>query len=161
MHLHMRSEERGVTAIEVAIGVSIAALVLIFATNTLMLFMNVGRTASEKTKAVYLAEEGIELLKFRRDDGWSNISTLSANTTYYFSVSPTTITVTPTPQVVDGYTRSFRISNVYRNSSDDIVASTTSGAVADTSSKYVTVSVAWGAPTTTISLSSIITDIDP
>jgi hypothetical protein len=151
---------RGVTAIEVAIGVSIAALVLIFAMQALALFINAGRTASERTKAVYLAEDGIELLRFVRDESWNTLSSLSANTTYYLQVTPSAVSVTATPQVIDEYTRSFRVSNVYRNSSDDIVASTTGGAVADTGSKYVTVTVTWGNPTNTITLSTILAHLD-
>lgn len=153
--------KRGVTSLEVVIGVSIAAIVLTFAVHSIMEFVNIGRTAGEKTKAIYLAEDGLELLRFIRDGDWGDISGLSANTTYYLSVSPAAVSVTTVPQTIDGYTRSFRISNVYRNSSDDIVASTTSGAVVDAHSRYVTMTVAWDTPTSTIALTSMLTEIDP
>lgn len=159
--LFMQKKERGVAAVEVVIGVSIAALVLIFATNALVLFLNAGRTASEKVKAIYLVEDGLELLRFVRDDSWNSISSLSVNATHYLQVTPSTVTVTSAPQLIDGYTRSFRISNVYRNASDDIVASTTPGSTADQSAKYVTMTVTWGTPTSTVALTSILTDIDP
>jgi hypothetical protein len=153
---------RGVTSIEIAIGVSIAALVLIFATNAIALFVNANRTASEKTKALYLVEDGLELVRYLRDGSWSTLSSLSANTTYYVSVGSTSIGITTVPQVVDGYTPSFRISNVYRDTTTrDIVASTTGGSVADTSSKYVTMTTTWGAPTSTLAITSILTEIDP
>ena len=153
---------RGVTAVEVAIGVSIAALVLIFTTNVIMLFVNANRTVGEKTKALYLNEDGIELLRYLRDGSWSTLGGLSENTTYYLSVTPSSVNVTSVPQTVDEYTRSFRISNVYRsNTTDDIVASTTGGAVADTSSKYITMTTTGGTPTSTISLMTILTEIDP
>jgi type II secretory pathway pseudopilin PulG len=155
-------QERGITAIEVVIGVAIAALILIFVSNTIALFINAGRTASERTKALYLVEDGLELVRFVRDERWSNISSLSTNSTHYLNVTPTTITTTVTPEYIDGYRRSFRIQNVYRNSTtDDIVASTTSGSVVDTGSKYVTMTVEWGNPTTSLSMTSILVDLTP
>jgi type II secretory pathway pseudopilin PulG len=161
-HSRKKGSQKGITSIEIVIGVSIAALVLIFTTNTIVLFVNANRTVSEKTKALYLIEDGLELVRYLRDGSWSTLSSLSANTTYYVSVAPTSIGITTVPQVVDGYTRSFRISNVYRNSTtDDIVASTTGGSVADTSSKYITMTTAWGTPTSTLSVTSILTEIDP
>ncbi len=159
MHWFMKRREQGVTSIEVAFGVSIAALVLIFTLHSIMQFMTAGRIASEKTKAVYLAEDGLELLRFVRDESWASISALNTSTTYYLSVTSSLVSVTTVPQTIDGYARSFRLSNVYRNSSDDIVTSTTSGAVADTSSKYITMRVAWDTSTST--LVTILTEIDP
>lgn len=156
-----KQNNRGVTAIEVAIGVSIAALILVFAMTTIGLFVNAGRTASEKTKAIYLVEDGFELLRYVRDGSWPTISALSSNTTYYLSVTATGVYVVTTPQSIDGFARSFRIANVYRNASDDIVASTTGGSVADTSSKYITMTVTGGVPTTTVSMVTILTEIDP
>lgn len=155
------TQARGVTAIEVAIGVSLAALVLIFAVQTIGLFVNANREASEKTKAIYLTEEGLEVLRYLRDGSWSTLSGLSANSTYYIAASGTSIAITTTLQNMDGYVRSFRVSNVYRNASDDIVASTTSGSVADTSSKYVTMTTTYGTPTSSVSITSILTEIDP
>lgn len=153
---------RGITLVEVLIGVAIASLILIFSTNAIALFINAGRTAAEKTKAVYLAEEGLELMRFVRDQSWNNISTLSTSGTHYLRVTTTTVTTTVTPESIDGYRRSFTIQNVYRNTvSDDIVASTTSGAVADTQSKYIRMTVQWGTPTTTVSLTSILSNLDP
>jgi Tfp pilus assembly protein FimT len=161
MHPFAQRGERGVTAIEIVFGVSIAALVLIFSVHSILQFVNAGRVAGEKAKAIYLAEEGLELVRFVRDESWNTISGLSANTTYYLWATGSAVGVTTTPQVTDGYTRSFRISNVYRNSSDDIVASTTGGASADTDSKYVALTVTWGAPTSTVSFTSILTNINP
>ncbi len=152
----------GVSAVEVLIGVAIASLVLIFASNAIILFINSGRTVSEKTKALYLAEEGLEHVRFIRDNAWTNISGLSTNSTHYLNITGTTITTSVTPENTDGFRRSFRVQNVYRNSTtDDIVASTTGGSVADTNSKYVFMTVVGGSPTTTVTLTSILSDITP
>ena len=158
--LHSKAT-RGVSAIEIAVGVSIAALVIVFAVQTIGLFVNAGRTASEKTKAIYLAEDGLELIRYVRDGSWTTISGLAAGTTYYLNVTQTGVYVVTVPVTIDGFTRSFRIANVYRNASDDIVTSTTAGSSADTSSKYVTMTVTGGASSTTVSMVTILTEIDP
>lgn len=161
MHATVSTWRRGVTSLEVVIGVSIAAIILVFAVHSITEFVNVGRTTGEKTKAIYLAEDGLELLRYIRDNNWTNISGLSLNTTYYLNVTSTGASVTTATQTVDGYRRSFRLTSVYRNSGDDIVASTTSGAVLDTHSKYVTMTVTWGTPTSTVAITSLLTEIDP
>ncbi len=161
MHLDTNLKKRGVTAIEVAVGVSIASLILIFTMQSLSLFINTGRTVSEKTKAVYLAEDGIEIVRYIRDDSWNTVSALSTSATHYLNVTSSALVFTSTPEVIDGYTRSFRISNVYRNSSDDIVASTTSGATADTQSKYIEMRVVGGTPVATTSIMTILTNPNP
>lgn len=153
---------RGITVIEVAIGLGIVSLVLVFSMHAIGQFINTGKTIGEKTVGLLLAEEGLEMLRYLRDEDWNTIATIPTNTTRYLSVSTSAISVTTTPETVGRFTRSFIMSNVYRNSStDDIVASTTGGSVADSESKYVTVTVMSSLPTTTISLSTIITNIDP
>ncbi len=162
MHMRLHSRRRGFTALETAIGVSLVALVLTFVMTTVAQFINTGRTTTQKTQALYLAEETLELVRFVRDVSWTNISSLTNGTTYYIRVASGAVSVTTTPQIAAGFTRSFVISNVYRNATtDDIVASTTGGSVADTSTKYVTARVVGGNPTSTVSLTTIIADLDP
>jgi type II secretory pathway pseudopilin PulG len=149
-------------ALEVVIGVSIAAVILTVAGNAMGQFINTGRSVTQKTQALYLAEEGLELIRFVRDTNWADVSVVPTDTTRYLSVTPTTVVITTTPEIIEGFVRSFRFQNVYRNATtDDIVASTTAGAVVDTSAKYVTVSVSYGNPTTTVSLTSVLADLDP
>ena len=153
---------RGITAVEVLFGIAIASLVLIFVSNAIALFINAGRTVTEKTKALYLAEEGLEFIRFVRDESWSNISSFPINTTRYFTVTGSAITIGTTPEWIDGYRRRFSVQNVYRNSSsDDIVASTTGGSVADTNSKYVFMTIEWGNPTSSVSMTSVLSDLTP
>jgi type II secretory pathway pseudopilin PulG len=155
------TKTHGISLIEVVIGVSIAGLILIFSTQAIILFVNTNRTVGEKTKAVYLLEDGLEHVRYLRDGSWSTISSLSISTNYFLALSGSSMSITTATQTIDGYTRSFRIQNVYRNGSDDVVASTTSGATADSSAKYITMNVTWGNPTTTLTLTEILTEIDP
>jgi type II secretory pathway pseudopilin PulG len=162
MKQRARNTNQGFTSLEVVIGVSIAATVLIFAMYTINSFINSARDVTEKTQALYLAEEGLELVRFIRDENWSNISALPVSTTRYLAIATSTISATTTPEVLGAFTRSFQMENVYRNTTtDDIVASTTGGSVADTGSKYVRMTVSWGTPTKSVALTTIITDLAP
>lgn len=151
---------RGMGILEVVVAVSIVTVVLVFFSNTFVQFINAGKQVSEKTQALYLAEEGLELLRFVRDNNWADISTLTVGTSYSLLLN-SSVGITTTPEVTGIFRRTFVVSNVYRNAStDDIVASTTVGAVADTQAKYITMNVAWGTPTSTISLTTILTHLD-
>lgn len=160
-HIPRRYTE-GVTAVEVVLGISIAALVLVFTMYAVTQFVNASRLISQKTQALYLVEEGMEMVRFVRDESWSTFSGLPLDVTRYLTQSGSTITVTNTPEVIDGLTRSLTFSSVYRDTvTHDIVASTTGGSVVDTNTKYVTVTVSDGTPSLTLSLTSILTNLDP
>ncbi len=153
---------KGVSAVELLVGVSIAALILISASYSITLFMDASHEVSEKTQALYLAEDGLELTRFVRDNDWANISALTMGTTYYFDVTDSSVGLGLTPEVIGGYSREVVFENVYRDTTTlDIVASTTVGSSADPSTKYVTVTVVWGVPSRTVSLTSILADVTP
>lgn len=158
--LILNTKRNGMTSIEIVIGVSIAGIVLVYSMYAIMEFVNSARDISAKTEALYLAEDGLELVRYIRDNDWANISSLSVNNTHYLQVTTTTVQTTASPEIVDTFSRSFRIQNVYRNpGNEDIIASTTGGAVVDTGSKYVTMTVSWGTPVKSVSLTTIIADI--
>jgi len=150
------AKEKGIVAVEAIVGVTIAALVLLFVSHSIVRFVNTGRDSTEKTQALYLAEEGLEMVRFIRDKKWSYISDLTDGTTYYLDINATTIATSTTKEVIGEFARSFEISPVERDSNDDIVSSGTP----DGDSKYVTVRIEWGTPTTTVSLVSILADIN-
>lgn len=154
--------KKGVTSIEVVLGVAIAGIVLVYAMNAIGLFVNTAHSVSVRTQALYLASDGLELLRFTRDKNWATFSATPLNTTRYIAVSATSTSITTSPEVIGDFTRSFVMSNVYRNSStDDIVASTTGGSVADPESKYVTVTVGWGTAGDSVSLTTILANLEP
>lgn len=148
--------KNGVSAVEILIGVAIVSLILVFSSHAIARFTNIGRDLAEKTQTLYFAEEALETVRFARDEQWSNISGLTDGTTYYLSISTTTVSITGTPEIVEGYTRSFAVDSVERDGNDDIVVSGTP----DPNSKYVTATVSWGVPTTSVSLTTIVADIN-
>lgn len=147
---------RGVSIVEVVIGVSIAALAIAFMSHTIVRYASVGTETLDRTRAVFLAEEGLELVRYLHDDSWTNMSSLTSGTSYYLTISTTTIATTTVPALIDGqYTRTITTSPVYRaTANDDIVASTSAASKAlDPDTVLVTATVLWGTPTTTVRLS--------
>lgn len=153
-----RTQVAGVTLIEVLIGISILTVALLALGFSINAYVDARTALLNETKATYLAEEGYETIRAIRDTNWNTIDALSIGTTYYFELSTTTLAIGATPEVIDGsFRRSFVVRSVYRNASDDIVASTTAGASIDDGSREVQVFVA--GPTGTTSLSAILTNI--
>jgi hypothetical protein len=113
---------------------------------------------------VLLAEEGIELMRYLRDDSWVAISSMQNGALYSLSISTTTIATTTSISLIDNtYRRTITVFPAYRaTSGDDLVASTSGvSKVIDTDTKLVTVAVSWwsGGATSTMSLSSYLTNI--
>lgn len=149
---------RGITLVEVIVGstiVSIVVAMVLFSLNTL--FQNKERLL-DQNKALYLAESGIETVRFLRDEDWTNISALSVDTTYYLAVSTTTVAISGTPEVVDGFNREFVLRSVYRDAiSDDLMSSTDPGTYIDTDSYWLEFYV--GNSNGTSTLSALVTNL--
>ncbi len=155
-------QTKGVSSVELLVGVSIAALILISASYTISMFMSTAQGVTEKTQALYLAEDGMELVRFVRDNDWANISALTVGTPYYLAVTGSSVALGTTPETIGSFSREVIVQNVYRDATTaDIVASTTPGSVADPKAKYITVTVTWDTPTKTVSLDSILADLIP
>lgn len=139
------SSKTGFSVVEVLIALAIFSVIFLFIYETLTLYFANQNKVLRSTQALYLAEAGQEYLRYVRDTDWDEIADLTVGTTYYFSVSTTTIATTTVPEVIDGtFTRSFVLWPAYRDGDDDLVASTTPGASADTGSYMVTTVVMWG-----------------
>jgi Tfp pilus assembly protein PilV len=155
MH-HLRT--RGISAVEIIIGVAILAALVVAAALILGLFVRSATTAQERTTAIYHAEAGLEYLRHLRSQNWTNISTLTTEVAYGFAVSTTTLAIAPSPDIIDGYyTRSFTLTALSRDASGDIVPSTTPSATVDPDSYYMTVQVSYGSAD--VSLSGILTNL--
>lgn len=137
--------------VEILIGIGIVTLVVAFVGVSVVQFIETRNTIMSDTKKVFLAEEGYEMVRFLRDSDWTNLSNLSLNTNYYLEVATSTIDATTTPQVIDAeFLRLFRLVSVYRDGSDNVVASTTPGATIDNDARQIEISVGNSTGTTTI-----------
>lgn len=150
LFLKSKKQNLGVALVEVLIGVSLVAIIGVFISLTVTQYVNTRNIILSDTNKVYLAEEGYEIIRFLRDENWTNISGLSNNTRYYLQVSTSTITIGGTSELIDGkYSRSFLLQPVYRSATGNIVPSGTSGAVLDADARNLFVYVADNNSTTT------------
>lgn len=150
----------GISLVEVILGIGILALALIFINYTVTEFVTARDEALVETKALYLAEEGYELVRALRDNDWDTIAGLSVDTDYALEVATSTIALGPVPEIIDeDYRRRFHLRPLYRDSDDDIVASTTAGATSDSEGREVWVEV--GSPLGTTTVRAILTNVFP
>lgn len=151
-------KNNGFALIEIIIGAAIVSLGVLAVVNSFNTYVRYAFTNQYNIQTAYLLEEGVEVMRFFRDKGWtSNIKGFSTTTTYYLTFNSTWATTT-TPQYVDGrFLRSVTVSDVKRNGSDEI---DTVGTY-DPNTKRITVTVEYAdrSATTTRTLSAYISNI--
>lgn len=144
----MMKTNRGMTMAEVLVAASVitvfvAALVGVYNLQLKEIF-----GGSKEIKASLLAEEGIEAVKFLRNDSWSsNIATLSTGSDYFLSWQVDGWDIVTTNNYVDGlYERKIVFYEVMRDMNSNIVES---GGSVDSDTMKVEVSVSWNEGTAT------------
>lgn len=151
---------KGLSLVEVVIATSIIVAAFLSLVAVYNIYLSRTKINIQNLKAVYLAEEGIEAVKYLRDQSWStNIVTLNTSTNYYFAFENGYWKATTTNTFIDNtYERKFILQNVNRDVTDDIVSN---GGTVDSGTRLLTVSVSWfykGA-TTTKSIATYVTDV--
>lgn len=145
--------------VEVLIAVSIITVSVLAAMAVTQKSVYVSRQAFHTAQAGFLLEEGAEAMRILRDNGWTNISSLTADADYYPAFSGGTWILSVMPNTVDIFTRIVSVSNVNRdNTTKDIVSS---GGTLDNGTKLITITVSWleGGVTVTKTLQFYLTDI--
>lgn len=131
----------GFGLVEVVVAVSIAAFSIVVVWQVYALFLGLSLSNSSLFQASFLAEEGIEAVKFMRDESWTtNIATLSEDVPYTLVFTGTAWETTTAPALIDGqFDRKVVLTGVERDASGDI----TSSGSPDSNTKKVTVTVSW------------------
>ena len=143
----------GMSLVEVIIA---SAIVLLLSTSLIyanLVYYKTSSTNLKSVKAIYLAEEGVEVINFMSDN-WNSLGTNGVN--YYLFWDGVTWLATTTKNLVDEmYERKFYTDAVSRDLQDKIVLS---GGSTDPNTRKVTVEVSWvdTTGTTTKSVSSYI-----
>jgi prepilin-type N-terminal cleavage/methylation domain-containing protein len=159
--LLLKNKKKGLSLIEVLVATSIILIFFTALVSVYNSYLRSARTNINTIKAVYLADEGIEAVKFLRDSSWStNIAPLTSGGTYYLTFATTTWNVSNSNLFIDGvFERKFSVTNVNRDPvTFDIVSS---GGAIDYDTKLVNVSVSWAVngATTTKTVSTYITNL--
>ena len=137
--------------VEIVIASSIISLVLVVIVNVYGLVERHALSNIKVLKGTELVEEGVEVMRFLRDSGWTaNIASLQICSTYRLCCEegvPWSIGVSA-PLIENKYDRTITLANVYRDSNFNVVST---GGTLDAGSRKVAVSVFWseGSGTTT------------
>jgi prepilin-type N-terminal cleavage/methylation domain-containing protein len=132
--------QKGFGLIEIVVSVAIIGAVL----YGFFLFYRQSLVMSQKTTVLVqsnmLLVEGIEVVKFLRDESWStNIVSLATSTSHYLIFTSGDWEIVSTSTTIDNvFTRWFVLEDVFRDGSDDIAASGTF----DPNTKKLTMNVA-------------------
>lgn len=137
-----RHQQRGVSAVEVVLGVSLLAVIVLFSTDAVVRFVSQGAVQVDRVRALYLAEEALEVARFLHDEDWGDIQALTNGTQYYIDWNQSPVELTATPLLVDGkFAQTLTFSAVERNIVSDIVPAGTGTVDPDT--RLVTATVSW------------------
>src|SRR3989344_7252672 len=138
---HRNKGSGGLTVVEVVV---VASIISIFFVSISMYFertLTVSRQTTEYIQSAFLLEETVEVVKGIRDAGWAaNIAPMTVGTTYYLYWNGALWVATTTEyQVENYYNRSFTLSSVNRDASDNIAPSGTN----DAGTRKITATVSW------------------
>lgn len=154
LHLH-----RGISLVEVVISTAIILFFLTALIGVHNIYLRIGLTNSSAIKAAFLAEEGVEAVRFLRDASWEdNIEVLDLDTDYFLAFSSNAWALTTDNVYIDDtLERVIQFDPVYRDAEGHIV---TSGGSLDEGILLVRVLVSWAgdSATTTRSVSTYLTN---
>jgi hypothetical protein len=151
--------QKGIGLVEVLIASAIITTGIVALIGAFTVYVSFALNNSGNVQAAYLAEEGMEVMAFMRDNGYAaNIAGLSTTTTFYLTFSGGTWATTTTPVYIDNvFLRKVDLAPVYRDGNFAVVSS---GGTSDANSRFVTITIDYiqGQATTTRSLSGYITN---
>jgi type II secretory pathway pseudopilin PulG len=138
--MRFTTRETGATLVEVLVAIALAGIVLPVLAEAILTSNAARPTAERRLAAIGLEREALEAVRIAREADWSTVATAG---TYHPVRSGDTWTLASGSESTNGFTRQITITDVERNSSGAIVAS--SGAL-DPSTKHVTVTISWIKP---------------
>lgn len=155
--------KRGFGILEIVIASAVVGVSIFSLSAAAVLSNRLQIQSIEKIRANFLAEEGVEAMRFLRDKSWDvNLANLSSGANYYLGFSTTTsiwsIGATPSTHIDSIFERKISVESVYRDLNDNIVSF---GGAEDINSKKINVVVSWSerGATSTVQLSTYLSDI--
>ena len=154
----LRKRHNGFSLIEVVIGVTIISLSLFGLITALLSMSSLEVRSLRQTQSAYLLEEGLEAIRFLRNNDWETIANLEVGADYWLIFSNDIWTISQTENQINNlFDRRLNIEAVYRDSDFKIQETGT----LDPDTKKITITVSWphrGA-TTTRTISTYLTNI--
>jgi type II secretory pathway pseudopilin PulG len=130
--------KKGYSIIEILVAIGVIGFVITAAVGVFSVTREASRIAELKLEASYYLTEYMEYTRNIRRADWDNLT----NGRYVFVNSNGSVSLAPTStgETVNGFTRYVELSDVYRDSSGNLLDSP---GLTDPSSKYITVAVSW------------------
>lgn len=150
--------KKGISLVEVVVGVSLITISLIGLISAYNFYFRIALKDTTFIQASFLLEEGLEAARSIRDDDWDYIANLTSGNDYGFEyVDNSWQSTTTISSIDDFFYRTLVVSNVLRDSNDDI----SSSGMNDPNTKEITVTVSWfnNNSTTTKSISTYLTKL--
>ncbi len=155
-----KNTRRGSILIEGVVAAGLTLTVIMGAITSFSYLYRLAINNTANTQAAFLEEEGLEVARILRDNGWAaNIASQASGARVYLYFNGTTWIATSTKMYIDNtFERAIIFADVYRDSNKVIVSS---DGTLDPQTKKVTASVAWSARgvTTTRSLSTYLANV--
>ena len=130
----------GLSVVEIIVAAAVIVTIVTAAAASWQVYLRTSNTSVQQSQAAIIVEETSEVLRLFRDQSWTSfISPLSLNTLYQLNFNGTGYTITTNQILVQNkFVRTFSLSAVSRDSSDNII---TSGGTNDPNSRKVSISV--------------------
>jgi len=155
----LHNSNRGFGLVEVVVAAGVLSIVGLAFLASYSSFVKASLATLRVSQAAFLAEEGLEAVRFIRDGGWSSkITPLTTGSFYYFAwQTGVGWTSTTTAGTIGIFSRTFKLDSVYRDGNNDIAPS----GVLDANARKVTVRVSYLEPagTTAKEISSYLTNL--
>lgn len=134
------NKKQGMGMVEVIIASAVMSIVLVSIISVYSSLAELSLKNTEVVQANFLLEEGAEILRIMRDDGWQNIESTTVNTQYRFLWNNTTWVATTSLVLVDQFDRTVVLQNVNRDTNFNIVST---GGILDPGTRKANISVSW------------------
>jgi len=140
-NFRQKKSPTGFSLVEMVIMISVATFSILIIWKIYASFIRISVSNPSLFQASFLAEEGIEAVKFMRDDNWTaNITSLALSTPYTLVFDGVIWEATTTLALIDGqFDRRVSFEEVNRDGVGDIAVSGTP----DLNTRKVTVTVSW------------------
>lgn len=154
------STTKGFGLVEVLVSAALIAAAAAGMFGAFVLFVHDGLANAGAVQATYFAEAGVEGVRSIRDRDWDDLAGVTPGATYYLHWQADGWHLQTNATSSDGFIRRVHVFEVWRDNEDRIVASTSpSASYNDPDSREVDVTVAWGVPTTTRTITTVLTNI--
>jgi hypothetical protein len=132
---------RGTVLVETLVAIGMLVLVLPAFISNQILYSRSSLSNIYLTKAAFLLEEGVEVVKLLRGAGWdTEINSLTVGEEYYLSFDGATWTTTLTPTLIDNnFKQTIVLEDVYRDENSEIAST----GILDSNTKKLTATVSW------------------